>query len=86
MKKVQLIELGIPAVALVCGFHFFQESISFFVTTLFYFTTGLSDSIPGIAVSYAVSLVIYLGGFLLLVSKSNWIASYIQKKNSGDDH
>jgi len=85
MKKVQLIELGILAVALVCGFQFFQEFISFFVTILFFFGTGTEGSIPRIAISSLVSITVYLLSFLLLISKSNWIATHFQKKNEVDD-
>jgi hypothetical protein len=76
MKKVQLIEIGILTVALVCGYKFFESLISIAITALYQFTSGYGDSWT-IIIQYIFLTVLYFVVFIWLVRKSKWIAGYI---------
>jgi hypothetical protein len=80
MKKVQLIEIGILAVALICGYKFFDSLVNTAITTLFYRAAlGYGDSLAFIF-QYLILAALYFGLFLLLVRKRTWIAGYIDKQ------
>jgi hypothetical protein len=76
MKKVQLIEISVLAVALICGYKFFESLISIAITALYQFTNGYGDSWT-IIIQYIFLTVLYFAGFIWLVRKRKWIAGYI---------
>lgn len=67
MKKVELIEIGILAVALISGYKFFDSLISTVITTLYQFAYGAGDSFT-ILLEYLVVVAIYLGLFMVLIN------------------
>lgn len=79
MKKVQLIEIGILAVALICGYKFLDTLISTAITTVYQVAYSYGDSLA-LIFQYLVLAAIYFGLFLLLIRKRTWIASYIDKQ------
>ena len=79
MKRVQLIEIGILAVALICGYKFFDTLVSSAISTLYQVAYGYGDSLA-IIFQYLILAAIYFGLFLLLVRKRTWIAGYIDKQ------
>jgi hypothetical protein len=79
MKKVQLIEIGILAVALICGYKFFDSLISTAITTLYQFAYGAGDSFT-ILLQYLVVAAIYFGLFVVLIRKRTPIAKYIDSQ------
>ena len=83
MKKIQLIETGILAVALICGYKFFDSLISTAITTLYQFAYGYSDAWTTID-QYLILAVIYFGFFFLLIRKRTLIASFIDKQGQDD--
>ncbi len=79
MKKVQLIEISILVIALICGYKFFDSLVSSAITTLYMITYNYNESLATIF-QYLVLAAIYFGLFLLLVRKRTWIAAYIDKQ------
>jgi hypothetical protein len=79
MKKVQLIEIGILAVALICGYKFLDTLISSAITTLYRVAYSYGDSLA-ILFQYLILAALYFGLFLILVRKRAWIARYIDKQ------
>ncbi len=79
MKKTQLIEIGILAVALICGYKFFETLISSAFSILYQFGYGFEGSWFAIF-QYLLIAGIYLGAFVILVKKRTWIAYYIDKQ------
>jgi hypothetical protein len=79
MKRVQLIEIAVLAVALIFGYKFFESFFTVIVRFLYEVTGGFGDSWVSVLVSLFVS-AIYFGLFILLVKKSKWIAGYIDSK------
>jgi hypothetical protein len=79
MKKNQLIETGILAVALICGYKFFDSLISTAITTLYQFAYGYGDAWTAI-LQYLILAAIYFGFFILLIRKRSVIANFIDKQ------
>lgn len=79
MKRVQLIEIGVLAIALISGYKFFESFFAVIIRLLYEFTGGFGDGWPVILSSLVVS-AIYFGLFILLIKKSKWIAGYIDQK------
>jgi hypothetical protein len=79
MKRVQLIEIGILSVALICGYKFFESLISTIITTLYQFTYGYPEPWTFIF-QYLIFTAIYFTAFFLLIKYCKWIADYIDKK------
>ncbi len=79
MKKIQLIETGILAVALICGYKFFDSLISTAITTLYQFAYGYGDAWTAI-LQYLILAGIYFGFFILLIRKRSVIANFIDKQ------
>jgi hypothetical protein len=79
MKRSQLIEIGILAVALICGYKFIESLISIVITVLYEFTYGYRDIGPAI-IQYLLLLAIYFAGFFVLIRYNKQIADYIDKQ------
>jgi hypothetical protein len=79
MKRAQLIEIGILAVALICGYKFMESLISIVITTLYQLTYGYADT-WSVVIQYLLFLAIYFAGFFLLIRYNKQIAHYIDKQ------
>lgn len=79
MKKIQLIEIGILAVILICGYHFISTLVSFSIAVLYEFFSDYRTGLFPI-VQYIIVAGIYLGTFIILVKKKTAIATYISQQ------
>jgi hypothetical protein len=79
MKRSQLIEIGIIAVALICGYKFMESLISIMITVLYEVSYGYRDIGP-VIIQYLLLLAIYFAGFFVLIRYNKQIADYIDKQ------
>jgi len=84
MKRIQLIEIAIIVVALVCGFKAFDSLIGIVIATFYQFAYSYTDAGPSI-IQYILLTAIYFGIFLLLVRKRKLIALYIHGQGQAAD-
>lgn len=79
MKRVHLIEIGILAVALICGYNFVESLISIIMASLYQFTYNFGDAWAGLF-GYFIVVIIYFVAFFVLIKFSTPIAVYIDKQ------
>jgi hypothetical protein len=81
MRKKQLIQLGILAIALISGYKFLESLISVIITVLYQFTYRFEDT-GTIIIQYLILLAVYFAAFFLLVRYNKQIADYIDKQGN----
>lgn len=79
MKKTQLIEIGILAVTLICGYSFITTLASTIIAVLYQFTSEYNTD-SYLLIQYFIVTLIYLGVFIILVKKKTSIATYINQQ------
>ena len=80
MKRVQLIEIAVLTVALICGYNAFDSFFSLLVQSLYSFFGTYYQNDWGGAITYLIMTVVYFILFFVLVKKSKWIAAYIDRR------
>ncbi len=79
MKKIQLIEIGILAAAIIAGYKFFDSIISAVISTLYRFAYNYADTWSTVA-QYLLLSGMYFAFFIALVKKRKIIAGFIDKQ------
>ena len=76
MKKIQLIEWGIIAIALIFGFKFFESVFSSLVFIAYEWQDGYGEANRTIIFTL-VPTIVYAVGFIVLIRQSRAIAIYL---------
>ena len=83
MKKIQLIEIGILAAAIISGYKFFDSIISAVISTLYRFAYNYGDTWTTV-VQYFLLSGMYFAFFIALVKKRKIIAEFIDKQGESE--
>ena len=83
MKKIQLIEIGILAAAIISGYKFFDSIISAVISTLYRFAYDYGDTWTTV-VQYFLLSAMYFAFFVTLVKKRKIIAEFIDKQGESE--
>lgn len=75
MKRIQLIEIAVLVIALICGYQFFNSLVNSAISVV-YLGIGRYDS-AAFALEYLFFAAIYFGCFIVLVKNGKKVARYI---------
>lgn len=79
MKRSELIEIAILAVALITGYKFINSLYDLVIGAMFQVINGTNYGLK-VILQYFFIMMIYLGVFIILIRKSKWLAAYIDKQ------